>query len=163
MFNHLSEDVCLQFLSTVRAISRLTDEYECYADRNGNPYIVYANDGNVFIPTCINVIQIQVLSFFSNCYVDLPVVATHFSTNISAFLITDLILRTTSRIVNFNFIKYRFFDFPDSKILLKQIGTSVSQIKRDDILWSAINTNNEMMQRSKCRTHYHGTLDGLDV
>jgi len=60
-------------------------------------------------------------------------------------------------------IKYRFFDFPDSKILLKQIGTTVSQIKREDILWSAIDTNNVMMQRSNALTHFHGTLDGLDV
>jgi hypothetical protein len=40
MFNHLSEDVCLQFLSTVRAISRLTDEYERFDDTNGHLYIV---------------------------------------------------------------------------------------------------------------------------
>jgi hypothetical protein len=58
-------------------------------------------------------------------------------------------------------IKYSFFDFPDSKILLKQIGTSVSQIKREDILWSAIDTHNVMMQRSNALTHFHGTLDGL--
>jgi hypothetical protein len=163
MFNHLSEDVCLQFLSTVRAISRLTDEYVRFDDTNGHPYIVYANNGNVFIPTCINVNQIQVLTNFSNCYEDLPVIVTYISTNVSAFLTTDLILRTTSRIVNCNMIKYRFFDFPDSKILLKQIGTTVSQIKREDILWSAIDTNNVMMQRSNALTHFHGTLDGLDV
>jgi hypothetical protein len=47
--------------------------------------------------------------------------------------------------------------------LLKQIGTSVSQIKREDILWSAIDTNNIMMQRSNAFTHFHGTLVGLDV
>jgi hypothetical protein len=74
MFNHLSEDVCLQLLSTVRAISRLTDEYERFDDTNGHPYIVYANNGNVFIPTCINFNQIQVLTNFSNCYADLPVI-----------------------------------------------------------------------------------------
>jgi hypothetical protein len=111
MFNHLSEDVCLQFLSTVRAIFRITDEYVRFDDTNGNPYIVYANNGNVFIPTCINVNQIQVLTNFSNCYEDLPVIVTYFSTNVSAFLTTDLILRTTSRIVNRNMIKYRFLIF----------------------------------------------------
>ncbi len=60
-------------------------------------------------------------------------------------------------------IKYRLFDFPDSKILLKQNGVSVSQIKREDILMSDIDTNNVMMQRSNALTHFHGTLDGLDV
>jgi hypothetical protein len=30
-------------------------------------------------------------------------------------------------------------------------------------LWSAIDTNNVMMQRSNALTHFHGTLDGLDV
>ncbi len=85
MFNHLSEDVCLQFLSTVRAISRLTDEYVRFDDTNGHLYIVYANNGKVFIPTCINVNQIQVLTNFSNCYEDLAVIVTYFSTNVSAF------------------------------------------------------------------------------
>ncbi len=68
MFYHLSVDFCLQFLSTVRAISRLTDEYVRFDDTNGHPYIVNANNGNVFIPTCFNVNQIQVLTNFSNCY-----------------------------------------------------------------------------------------------
>jgi hypothetical protein len=58
-------------------------------------------------------------------------------------------------------IKYRFFDFPDSKIILKQIGTSVSQIKLEDIFWSAIDSNNVMMQRSNALTHFHGMLDVL--
>ena len=53
-----------------------------------------------------------------------------------------------------NLIKYRFFDYSDSKIF---------QIKREDIMWSAIDTNNVIMQRSNVLTHFHGTLDGLDV
>jgi hypothetical protein len=79
--------------------------------QKGHFYIVYANNGNVFIPTCINVNKIQALTNFSNCFEDLPVIVTYILTNVSAFLTTDLILRTTSRIVNCNMIKYRFFDF----------------------------------------------------
>jgi hypothetical protein len=99
-------------------------------------------------------VSMSIRSNFSNRNEDLPVIATYFSTNVSAFLTTDLILRTTSRIGNCNRFKYRFFDFPDSKVFLKQIGTSGSQIKCEDNLWSAMDTNNVMMQRS---------LDGLDV
>ncbi len=61
-------------------------------DTDGNPYIVYANNGNAFI----QISKIRVLSNFSNCYEDLPVIVTYFATNVSAFLTSDLILRTTS-------------------------------------------------------------------
>jgi len=125
LFNHLSEEVCLQFLATIRAISRLTDEYVRLEDTNGQPYIVNANNGNVFIPTCITISTIDILTNFTNCFDDLPVIVQYLSTNVSAFLTTDLIIRPTSRIVNCNQINYRYFDFPESRVLLKQIGTKV--------------------------------------
>jgi hypothetical protein len=71
MFNHLSEYVCLLFPSIIRAISRLTDEYVRLEDTDGHSYIVFANNGNAFIPNCIQISEIRVLSNFSNCYEDL--------------------------------------------------------------------------------------------
>ncbi len=47
--------------------------------------------------------------------------------------------------------------------MLKQTGKTVQQIKRADVLWTAVDTNNVMMQRANSLSHYHGTLDGLDV
>jgi hypothetical protein len=47
--------------------------------------------------------------------------------------------------------------------LLQQTGKTVNKIKRADVLWTAIDTNNVMMQRANSLSHYHGTLDGLDV
>ena len=65
--------------------------------------------------------------------------------------------------MNCNQINYRYFDFTESRVLLRQIGTKVQQIKRDDVLWIAIDTSNVMMQRTNGLSHYHGTFDGLDI
>ena len=111
-------------------------------------YIVYAYNGNVFIPICITITNIEVLTNFTNCFDDLPVIVQYFSTNVFALLTTDLIIRRTSGFVNCNQISNRYFDLPESRVLLKQIGTKVQQIKRDDVLWIAIDTSNVMMQRT---------------
>lgn len=117
----------------------------------------------MFIPTCVDINTITVLTNFTNCYEDLPVIVSYLSTNFSAFLTTDLIIRHTSRIINCNQIISRYFDLPDSKILLKQTKNTVERIARQDVLWTAIDTNNINLQRSNMISHYHGILDGLDV
>jgi hypothetical protein len=81
-------------------------------------------------------------------FLDLPVIVTYFATNVSAFLTTDLILSTTSRFINCNVITNRYFDFPHSKSLLQLTGKTVKKIKRADVLWTVIDTNNVMMQRA---------------
>lgn len=43
LYTHLSQKTCLQLLSTLRALSRLNDEFIRLEDTNGSPYIVYAN------------------------------------------------------------------------------------------------------------------------
>lgn len=163
LFQHVAEEVCLQLLTTIRALSRLNDEYIKLEDTNGEPYVLYAHNGNVFIPTCVNVNTIFVLSNYTNCYEDLPVIVQYLSHNVSAFLTTDLILRPTSRVINCDLITSRYFDFPNTGLLLRQIGNRSTFINRKDVLWQAIDSDNILLDNANSISHYHGVLDGLDV
>jgi hypothetical protein len=50
---------------------------------------------------------------------------------------------------------------PTSKKVIKLTGQTVSILKRDDVLWRAIDTN--VITNINSVTHFHGILDGLDV
>lgn len=162
LFDHVSEELCLVFLNTIRIISRLVDEFVRIEDTDGNSIIVYANNGNVFLPTCVATDIIYVLDNATNCYEDLPVLFNYLNHNLSAFLTTDLILRSTSRMIDCKNIKRRYFYFPKSAILLSQSGTTVVQAKSTDLLWQAFDTSNKLVAASNKINHYHGVLDGLN-
>jgi hypothetical protein len=92
LYDHISEQIYLIFLSILRVLSKLIDEYVRIENSSGNCIIVYADGGN-----------------FSNCYEDLPVVFDYLSRNLTPFLTTVLILRPTSRRIDCNDIKSRYF------------------------------------------------------
>jgi hypothetical protein len=164
LYDHISEQLCLIFLSTLRALSRLVDEYVRIEDNSGNKIIVYADSGNLYVPTCTKVNTTYILTNnFSNCYEDLPVVFDYFNRNVTAFLTTDLILRPTSRRIDCKDIKSRYFFLPATNLLLHQVGSVLTFGRRDDVLWQSLDTSNIMLSQANSIKHYHGTLDGLDV
>ena len=142
-------------------MSRLVDEFVRIEDIEGNPIIVYANNGNVFFPTCVSVNKIYVLDNVTNCYEDLPIIFNYLNQNFSAFLTTDLILRPTSRIIDCKNIRNRYFYFPQTNLLLRQINSTIIRMKRTDIIWQTLDTNNQLLATSNTFNHYHGVLDGL--
>ena len=50
LFQKVASQICLLFLTTIRTLSRLEDEFVKLADTNGNNMVVYANSGVVYIP-----------------------------------------------------------------------------------------------------------------
>ena len=89
LYDHISEHLCMQFLTTIRANSRYIDTYVRLEDSDGDTFVVYANngnDGNEFIPTCINTNTIYVMDNFNNCYEDLPVTVSFMNRNLVPFL-----------------------------------------------------------------------------
>ena len=152
------------FLASIRTLSRLTDEYVRIEDTSGNKIVVYADSGNIFIPTCVDVSIIHILTDnYTNCFEDLPVLFEYLNKNLTAFLTTDMILRPTSRRMDCKEIKSRYFFFPNSSILLHQMGSSLTKMARDDVLWQALDTSNILLSQANAIKHYHGTLDGLDL
>ncbi len=63
LYDHITDHLCMQFL-TIRAISRFSDTYVRFEDSDGDTFVVYANNGNVFIPTCTNIRTIYVMENF---------------------------------------------------------------------------------------------------
>jgi hypothetical protein len=100
---------------------------------------------------------------FSSCYEDLPVVFDYFNHKLTALLTTDLILRPTSRRIDYKDIKSRYFFLPTTNLLLHQVGSVLTFGRHDDVLWQSLDTSNIMLSQANSIKHYHGTLDGLDV
>ncbi len=107
--DQISEKLCLTFLSTIRALSGLDDEYIRLEKISGSKIFVYADSGNFYIPACTNINTTYVLTNnFTDCYEDIPVVFEYFGRSLTAFLTTDLILRPTSRRIDCKDIKSRY-------------------------------------------------------
>jgi hypothetical protein len=164
LYAHISEQICLIFLSTLRVLSKLVDEYVRIEDSSGNCIIVYADGGNLYVPTCTNINSTYICTNnFSNFYKNLPVVLDYLSRNLTAFLTTDLILRPTSRRIDCNDKKSRYFFLHSSNLLIHLTGSVIILGRRDDVLWQSLDASNVMLAQANSIKHYHGTLDGLDV
>jgi hypothetical protein len=100
---------------------------------------------------------------FSSCYEDLPVVFDYFNHKLTALLTTDLILRPTSRRIDYKDIKSRYFFLPTTNLLLHQVGSVLTFGRHDDVLWQSLDTSNIMLSKANSIKHYHVTLDELDV
>jgi hypothetical protein len=65
LYDHISKQICLIFLSSLRVLSKLIDEYVRIEDSSGNRIIVYADGGNLYVPTCTNINSTYILSAIS--------------------------------------------------------------------------------------------------
>ncbi len=59
LYDHIPEQLCLTFLSTIRALSRLDDEYVLLEDNSGSKIIVYADSGNLISQHALTSIQLM--------------------------------------------------------------------------------------------------------
>ena len=131
--------MCQLYKSFINLYSKTNDEFFTFSDFNGNEAVVYSSEGQIFIPKCVEVHDIELVSATKQCYKDIPIKITHKdNTQDNVFLTTDRIIRTTSRIVpcknNFNSVH-----LPHSKriITTRENKTIVS----DDSQYKHINVN----------------------
>jgi hypothetical protein len=67
-------------------------------DIKGNPLILYATNGFLYIPHCTYISEIDVISNTSNCYKDVPITFSYHNKTWNAFLQKEKIIKRNSKL-----------------------------------------------------------------
>ena len=81
--------------------------------------IAYVKDEILYLPHCVPVSVIEVITTVNNCYRDVPIRFTVNDRNISGFLTSNNILITVSKLVDCNFSRIIEFQNIDEEIKMK--------------------------------------------
>ncbi len=131
--------LCQLYKSFMNLYSKTQDEFFTFSDFNGNEAILYSNEGQIFIPKCIRIEQVQLIPTTKKCYRDIPI-KMMFKDNTmgNVFLTGERIIRTTSTIVscknNFNSVH---LPYSQRIVIMRENRTSVS----DDSQYKHITIN----------------------
>jgi hypothetical protein len=91
--------MCQLYKSFVNLYSKLDDEFFTFSDFTGNEAILYSNEGQIFLPTCITINHISLVPETSKCYRDIPITLELNNQTITAFLTKEKIIRVMSKLV----------------------------------------------------------------
>ena len=99
--------LCQLYKSFINIYAKVQDEFFLFSDFNGNEAVLYSNEGQLFIPKCITLSEIQLIGSTKKCYRDIPVRIRHADNSTSnVFLTRERVIRSTSNLVpcknNFN-------------------------------------------------------------
>lgn len=81
-----NEKLCQLYKSFANIYSKTNDEFFLFSDFNGNEAILYSSEGNIFIPQCFAIQEVELLKTTNNCYKDIPVQIFHNNKTINAFI-----------------------------------------------------------------------------
>ena len=99
-FHQLQQTLCHHSTNTIKVFAKFENEYIEINDIKGNPLILYATNGNVYIPHCTYVNEITILPQTANCYKDIPIQFIYHNKTWNAFLQRDNIIKRNSKLVH---------------------------------------------------------------
>ena len=131
--------LCQLYKSFMNIYAKVQDEFFLFSDFNGNEAVLYSNEGQIFIPKCITLTEVQLIGETKKCYRDIPVKIRHADNSTdNVFLTRERVIRSTSRLVpcknNFNSVH-----LPSSHrlVIMKENSTIVT----DDSKYKHITIN----------------------
>jgi hypothetical protein len=83
---NLQSIFCHQAISTIKLLSKFHDEFLKIYDKQNNPIILYAKHHNVYVPPCVLISEITILSNTSNCYEHIPIQFQYNNLTVNGFL-----------------------------------------------------------------------------
>jgi hypothetical protein len=83
---NLQSILCHQAISTIKLLSKFHDEFLKIYDKQNNPIILYAKHHNVYVPPCVLISEITILSNTSNCYEHIPIQFQYNNLTVNGFL-----------------------------------------------------------------------------
>ena len=85
---------------SLHLFSKFQNQFLKIHDINDNPIIIYTSFGNLFVPSCITLGEIQIFSNTSRCFEHVPVKFTYKNGTINAFLRDYNIISKTSKSID---------------------------------------------------------------
>ena len=95
----MNQKFCQLYRSFISVFAKLDDEFFIFNDLNGNEAILYSDMSRVFVPSCVLINEIDVIEKTDKCYKDIAVRVKINNETINAYLTTDKIIKTTSKVV----------------------------------------------------------------
>lgn len=106
-FNNFRNKICNKVQPGLYSLKSLKDKFVKINDEYGNKYIMYNSNGELIIPLCYDVAEIEVEYLNQQCYEDVPVsfLNKNKSQLVTGFLTREKIIKKKSRIVDCNLIE----------------------------------------------------------
>ena len=98
VYLNINMKVCELYKSFINLYTKLDDEFFLFNDFNGNSAILYSDEGQIFIPQCIKISEINIIEESSKCYKDIPIQIILNNKTLNVFLTQDRIIRTNSKL-----------------------------------------------------------------
>ena len=118
----LSSIFCQLELDTLAKLVTFKDVYFSLRFGNGKEMIVYVKDEILYLPHCVPVSVIEIITSVKNCYRDIAIRFTVNNRTISGFLTSNNILITVSKLVDCSFS--RIIEFKNIEEEIKIQGNS---------------------------------------
>ena len=162
MFKDINRQTCFLYLGLIRSFSRLDDVYVQIEDLNGRNWVVYANHGSLYIPTCTNAKLTYVVSNMSRCYMDVPVLFEVRGLNFTGFLTAEKIIRSSSTLINCDNTTKRIIRLSDN-FVIRVTGNKVEEVDPQTLLLQGIDITDTSPESNNEFAHYGGVFDAMDV
>jgi hypothetical protein len=90
-----NEKICQVYKTIINMYKKIDNEFFIFNDFNGNEAVLYTDQGQIFVPNCIQISKIEIIEKTERCYEDFPALIKINNQSIAVFLTNDLILKQT--------------------------------------------------------------------
>jgi hypothetical protein len=90
-----NEKICQVYKTFMNMYKKMDNEFFIFNDFNGNEAVLYTDQGQIFVPNCIQISKIEIIEKTERCYEDFPALIKINNQSIAVFLTNDLILKQT--------------------------------------------------------------------
>ena len=160
IMDKLHKYICHTFINNLKAFS-INNEYVNFRDLHGNSLILYADNGHIYIPHCLNIKEIDIITDTKNCYKDVPIKFRFNNKTFFAFLQHDNIIKRHSKLVQCQHVK-KLLSIGNSNLVITRTGSKNLVEKSKTIHVEPLNIINTPLYDLNFH-HMHELIEGVDV
>ena len=67
-----NEKICQVYKTIINMYKKIDNEFFIFNDFNGNEAVLYTDQGQIFVPNCIQISKIEIIEKTERCYEDFP-------------------------------------------------------------------------------------------
>jgi hypothetical protein len=116
-----NEKICQVYKTFINMYKKMDNEFFILNDLNGNEAVLYTDQGQIFVPNCIQISKIEIIEKTERCYEDFPALIKINNQSIAVFLTNDLTLKQTGTLRSCENNKHNLH-LPRLRKILSKIG-----------------------------------------